>query len=269
MANGAYCSFTHRWNGGHSSLKFVHPGDSHKHSLQILNQLYEYDDFMQSIRTMVDLGCGTGEDLEWWASRTTRDDEPQPLNIKCIGVDKERQLTLSGKYANIGFQKKDFENEVNSSNHKFDLLWCHDAFQYAVNPMGTLKHWWDIATPGAMLVISVPDTLAIQQKQLCFELPSGCFYHHTVVSLMYMLAVNGWDCGAGFFKKQNQDPWIHAIVYKSNVPPMNPKTTSWYDLAQSSLLSETAIKSINAHGRLRQQDLVVTWIDKSLSYLGK
>ena len=66
---------------------FATSQDSHKHSLEILNQLQEYDEFMESIQTMVDLGCGDGLDLEWWATRTTRDDNPEPLNIQCVGVD--------------------------------------------------------------------------------------------------------------------------------------------------------------------------------------
>ena len=61
---------------------FTRPGDSHQHSLGTLTQLYEYDDFMLSLRNMVDLGCGPGDDLAWWASRTVRDDNPKPLNIK-------------------------------------------------------------------------------------------------------------------------------------------------------------------------------------------
>jgi hypothetical protein len=62
-------------------MKFIHPGDSHRHSLEVLNQLYEYDDFMASIKTVLDLGCGQGDDLEWWATRTTRDDNPEPMVV--------------------------------------------------------------------------------------------------------------------------------------------------------------------------------------------
>ena len=42
---------------------FTKAGDSHKHSLETLNALYQYDDFMSSIGTLVDLGCGNGDDL--------------------------------------------------------------------------------------------------------------------------------------------------------------------------------------------------------------
>jgi hypothetical protein len=68
-------------------MTFRNLDEAHAHSLQTLNQLYEYDDFMGSIRTVADIGCGQGKDLEWWATRTTRDDLPEPLNIVCQGID--------------------------------------------------------------------------------------------------------------------------------------------------------------------------------------
>ena len=63
-------------------MTFTHPGDSHAHSLATLNQLYQYEDFINSVSTVIDLGCGSGEDLAWWATRTTRDENPTPLNIR-------------------------------------------------------------------------------------------------------------------------------------------------------------------------------------------
>ena len=44
-------------------MTFAHPGDSHNHSLETLNQLVEYDEFMESITSVVDLGCGNGDDM--------------------------------------------------------------------------------------------------------------------------------------------------------------------------------------------------------------
>jgi hypothetical protein len=37
---------------------FKNAQDSHEHSLKTLNDLYEHDDFMESIGRVVDLGCG-------------------------------------------------------------------------------------------------------------------------------------------------------------------------------------------------------------------
>jgi SAM-dependent methyltransferase len=243
---------------------FIHPDDSHLHSLETLNQLYEYDDFMASIRTLVDLGCGNGNDLEWWATRTTRDDNPEPLNIKCTGVDQLENLPIAHDHINITYQRNNFENKVHAPTDGFDVLWCHDSFQYARNPLQTLSNWWHIASPGGMLAITIPVTQEIYRRQLSYILPNGCYYHHTMVSLMYMLATAGWDCGSGFFKQMPTEPWIHAIVYRSEHPPQDPLTTDWHKLADLNLLPESAAKSIYAHSALRQQDLVVPWVDHSL-----
>jgi len=251
-------------------MTFKNTDESHAHSLEILNTLFEYDDFMMSIGTLVDLGCGSGLDLEWWSTRTTRDDAPEPLNIKCTGIDQTSAPLLFKKYPNIKYQMLDFEDLSSlPKTPKFDVLWCHDAFQYCINPLATLAKWNAIAEDGAMLVISVPQTTNMDIRQLSFTQPHGNYYHHTTVSLMHMLAVNGWDCNAGFFLKRPQDNWIHAIVYKSDHAPMDPKTTSWYDLVDKNLLPETAVNSIKRHGHLRQQDLVLVWIDKNLSWMGQ
>lgn len=245
-------------------MTFIHPGDSHRHSLGTLNRLYEYDDFMASIKTVVDLGCGTGDDLAWWATRTTRDEIPQPLNIQCTGVDLTPELSLTKQHSNIFYQSSDFEDTIVPSPQGFDVLWCHDSFQYAHAPVKTLSNWWHLASPGAMLYLAVPVTQRVHRSQLDYYLPAGCYYHHTMVSLIYMLATAGWDCCSGFFIQAPLDPWIHAVVYKSAHEPQDPKTTTWHTLSDLKLLPESADRSIFAHNYLRQQDLVVPWLDHSL-----
>ena len=147
-------------------MKFIHTEDSHMHSLDTLNLLYNYDDFMFSIKTVIDLGCGNGSDLMWWATRTTRDPEPLPLNIKCTGVDLNKELLLLKKYSNISYQMTDFDESITPSKDGYDILWCHDSFQYSKNPLRTLTNWWHLASPGAMLYICVPDTQQIHHRQL-------------------------------------------------------------------------------------------------------
>jgi SAM-dependent methyltransferase len=245
---------------------FTHPDDSHRHSLETLNRLYEYDDFMASIKTVLDLGCGTGDDLEWWATRTTRDEAPQPLNIQCTGVDLAPNLTLTNKYNNVFYQSGNFEDTIPTPPPPggFDVLWCHDSFQYAHAPVKTLSNWWHLASPGAMLYLAVPVTQRVHRNQLDYHLLSGCYYHHTMVSLIYQLATAGWDCNSGFFKQAPTDLWIHAVVYKSTQIPQDPVTANWHTLSELGLLPSSAMKSIFAHNYLRQQDLVVPWVDHSL-----
>ena len=81
---------------------------------------------------------------------------------------------------------------------------------------------------------------------------------------MYMLATAGWDCAGGFFKQLPSEPWIHAVVYRSEQAPQLPREVTWHTLAEQNLLPESAVQSIYAHSALRQQDLIVPWIDHSL-----
>ena len=248
---------------------FNTPIQNSRPSLDILNALQEYDEFMESIDTLADLGCGTGEDTEWWATRTTREEVPKPLNIKCTGVDRIEQVFAPRKYKNVSYWQTDFENTLASLNDKqFDVLWCHDAFQYCIDPIGTLRNWRSITNPSGMLVIAVPSTIMVHHRYLAFTQQSGCYYHHTLVSLIHMLALTGWDCASGFFLQKPNDPWIRAIVYNSDHAPLDPKTTSWHQLRETGLLPASAADSVQSHNYLRQQDLVLPWLDHSLTCMG-
>ena len=250
-------------------MTFRNLEESHRHSLETLNWLYEHDDFMLSIDTLIDIGCGAGEDLEWWATRTTRDDNPEPLNINCTGLDLSDSLLMARKHPNITYQRNDFEKQIfTPKNKKYDVLWCHDSFQYAINPLSTLKLWWEIASEGAMLAIVVPQTTNVINRKLSFTQSSGCYYHHSIVSLIHMLAVNGWDCSTGFFKKAPNDTWLHAVVYKSDVEPLD-YNTSWYELCDKGLLPKSAVESVQRHGYLMQDELVLPWLDKNLTWFGQ
>jgi len=270
MANGAYRSFAYCWHGRHTGLnKILFPTaqESHAHSLKILEVLYEYDDFMESIDSVLDLGCGTGEDLEWWATRTTRDEIPKPLNIKCTGVDIREKLEVAGRYKNIQYQKHDFEKEFTSKT-RHDVLWCHDAFQYVIDPIGTLKRWKRVCSPDGMLIMAVPQTTNIEFHVQAFDQWSFCYYNWTMVSLIHALAVTGWDCKSGFFKKEPNDPWLFAVAYNIDTPDRDPRTTSWYDLADAQLLPLAVEQSLVKYGHVRQRDLVLPWLDKSNTWMG-
>ena len=58
------------------------------------------------------------------------------------------------------------------------------------------------------------------------------------------------------------------MVYRSDLGPQDAKS-SWYQLAETGLLPETAVKSINKYGFLNQHDLVLPWLDKNLYWYGQ
>ena len=97
---------------------------------------------MRSIDKLCDIGCGDGRDLEWWATRTVIDDNDNavPLNISCTGIDVIPSVKLASLYRNIRYERHDFEMEPYKTN-EYDVLWCHNAFQYAINPLNTLVNF--------------------------------------------------------------------------------------------------------------------------------
>jgi SAM-dependent methyltransferase len=233
-----------------------------RHSLKILNQLREYDSFLDSLRVIADMGCGTGEDIQWWATLETRDDPPKPYNYRCFAVDQDStKLSQIKKHPNIILWEKDFTNKHIFST-KVDLMMSHDSLQYSHNPLDTLKNWNHAMNVNGMLVISVPQHSGVEYNNYYSRSYSGCYYHYTPVGLIYMLAVNGFDCRDAYLLKKFNDPWINIAVYKSDVEPMNPATTSWIDLIDTGLLNISVVESIKKYGYLRQEDIVYPWLDK-------
>ncbi len=243
---------------------FGSPHEKHEHSFKnVLSYMYEYDDFMDSVGRVIDLGCDVeATDMLWWANATTRDETQTPLGIKCVGVNTFEKLNV--KHNNISYQNHDIES-LNRVKRTFDIVWCYDQLQYLLNPYQALSNWWHIAEKDAMLVIAVPQTVNTEYHIQEYNLSLGHKYHYTMPQLIYMLAVSGWDCRSGFFKKTPGDSWLYAIVYKSNVEPMDPKETNIYKLAeQTELLPQCAVDGIHKYGKLRQRDLILPWLDKSL-----
>ena len=250
-------------------IGFGSPEQSHAHSLETLNTLYQFDDFMQSVQNVIDMGCGHGLDMLWWATRTTRDQNPRPLNIRCMGVDLRESCAATSQHRYISFTPQNFENPILVHKKKFDVIWCHDAWQYVQNPFGTLKNWRNIASPGAMLVLTVPQTTNFVLNREQIEQADSCYWHWTLVNLIHVLAVTGWNCAQGFFRRLIGDPWITAIVYRADHDSLDAQTTRWYDLCELGLLPSSAVASVQRHGYLRQQDLTLPWIDKSLTWFGR
>jgi hypothetical protein len=85
-----------------------------------------------------------------------------------------------------------------------------------------------------------------------------------MINLIQLLAVNGFDCREGHFKQTQHDPYIWAAVYKSNTPPLDPKTTNWYHLQEKMLTPASIDECILKLGYVRHEFLKVEWLDHSI-----
>ena len=238
--------------------------ESHNHSKEVLDLLLEFDSFMDSLTVIADLGAGSGLDINWFAKLMTRDDPPMPHDYECYAVDINisRLVNLP---ENVTVIQKDFEEKLDLPS-TIDLLWCHDAFQYATNPLRTLKLWNEQMSVNGMLALSFPQSSGYRYNRLVNRAHDGCYYNHNVCNLIYMLAVNGFDCKDLYMKKDTNSPWLYLVVYKTDIAPMDPKTTRWTDLADKGLLHESIVKSLNKHGHVRQEDIIMLWLNKDWTF---
>jgi len=236
---------------------------SYQHSQPIRDLLYQYDSFLDSLEVIADYGCGSGLDIAWWATLTTRDDPPEPRNYLCYAVDKNiKQIDSSlHSYQNVKIFEADIETDIPISR-QIDLLWCHDTFQYLTNPLNTLRMWNENMSVNGMMILSIPQSIHYEHNRLNNVSHSGWYFNHNVVNLMYMLAVNGFDCRDAYFYKDPNDMWLHAAVYKSDVAPMDTKNTTWHDLIDANLVNESVKNCVDRYGYVKQEELITTWLDK-------
>jgi len=235
--------------------------ESYEHSLTIFDKLYEYDDFMDSLQVVADMGCGSGLDINWWATLMSRDDPPEPHNYTCYAVDKNiKQLEVSVlENSNVVPVEGNFETRL--IPRQIDFIWCHNSFQFVTNPLNTLKLWNENMNVNGMMVLTIPQHQGHQYNRLVTRSFSNCFYHYNICNLMYMLAVSGFDCKDCFFRKSVNDSWLYAAVYKSEIAPL-PASTTWHDLVGLNLVNDSVAQSLNKYGHVRQEDILVNWLDK-------
>lgn len=238
--------------------------ESYEHTQFIRDLLYTYDTFLDSLEVVADFGCGDGSNIEWWAKLETRDDPPEPRNYLCYAVTSNAKKIRADVAAlsNVKVLEADLEDSHRFIPRQVDLIWCHDTFQFITNPISTLRQWNEMMNVNGMLIITVPQAFHYKHNRLNNISYNGWYYNHNVVNMMYMLAVNGFDCRDAYFYKRENDIWLYIAVYKSDIEPMNPQTTSWHDLIDSKLVNESVENCINTFGYVRQEEIITAWLDK-------
>jgi hypothetical protein len=74
-----------------------------------------------------------------------------------------------------------------------------------------------------------------------------------------LLALNGFDCKGGYFKKNAYEDIIQIVTYK-NREPFN-YDSSWYDLLEEDMFNDSMSEIISTKGYLTDNGLVTTWLD--------
>ena len=137
-----------------------------RHSLGILETIQQYDTFLESLRNIAVMGCGTGEDVAWWATLENYAEPPEPYNFNCFAVDNDpAKLAQVPALKNINKLQRDFSDEQ-IFPVSIDLMWAHDSLQYSTNPLLTLRRWNEAMTVNGMLILSIPQHTAVSYTHL-------------------------------------------------------------------------------------------------------
>jgi hypothetical protein len=236
--------------------------DSHDHSLRILDLVYCYDSFMDSVTTVCDMGCGAGMDIKWWAECESRDDPPIKRNYICYGVDKDGSVVDGAMLPpNVTVLVDNFETVI--TPRKIDIMWSHDSFQYAMNPLQTLQNWNKNMNTNGMLVLSLPQLTGYFNNRLVTRSYNHVFYNHNVLTMLYMLGVTGFDAKDLYVYKVKGDPWINIVTYKTGEIMESPDKVTWYDLIEKDMVHESIVKSMTKFNYIRQEDLIFSWVDQN------
>lgn len=232
--------------------------ESHEHSLETINFIEKYESYLMGIRTIYDMGCGSGKDAHYWTTlKYFSNGYMIPYSFKVVGIDI---LPVKLKYdqPRLTFIEHDFEEYDSGLNA--DMIWSHDSFRFAQNPLKTLSSWWNILNPNGMLCIITPQTTNIHHGKPVNRTYSGNFYHYTITNLIYMLAVSGFDLRDNRFWRKPGDPWLHLIAYKGEWEPFqNPRNVTWYQLLER--LPERWSHEIKKSGYLKEEVLQTHWIN--------
>lgn len=241
---------------------FLSPSQNHEHSCETLNVLNQYQDFMDGIKTVADMGCGAGLDASWWANLTSDNGVPRNIKVHAIDINLQGQSIIH--HPNISYINTEYSN-TGIAKESVDLIWAHDSLQYSLNPLATLLHWWDLLRDDGMLIVTLPYNFTVNTHLDIAKVDAtytmGCYQNYTLSSLIMHLAATGFDCRNSHFKIDRTRGWLHAAVYKLPTSP-NPYM-NWYEMCERQLLLPSIEQEIFRKGSFNDTDIVCEWIDRS------
>ena len=168
--------------------------DSHANSIEALNILNRYQNFMDNINVVADMGSGYGLDALWWANLTKVDGTPR--NIQVNAVDLRLEWQSLPRHNNINYIEADFSNSGLKSNSQ-DFLMAHNSLQFSISPIHTLLHWWDIMKPDAMLLVTLPYNFKIDNHREFQKVNAthvnGSNFNLKIFNFIMILSANGFD----------------------------------------------------------------------------
>lgn len=237
------------------------PANSRLHSLNFLNQIYQYPEMMESIASVLDVGAGTGHDAHWWAMADDGDDNnPVSLGIKVKAFDIQPKWEPEFEHKNITRLEGDWDTI--EFEEKFDVVWAHSVLQEARDPLKFLHKMNTFTSDGGVLCLSVPTTINNFYGEPDYRVYPNVSQSITIVNLIHMLALSGFNSREGFLYKQPGTNIINAFVYKDSNDVFDYTEKSIYDLVD--FLPKSCEEQLNKFGYITNKGLLIKWLSGTI-----
>lgn len=236
-------------------------------NISVLELLGEHHEFMQTTKQVAVMEDNGGYESAWWSDyRLDEEQTVSHMHIKHFTKSSVRNLNKRDNIEVVNTEVFD----TGKDNDTFHIIWANNCLQKSIDPFKTLTHWWNILKEDGMLVVSVPQTSFINDlSKWQVESYNGEYYSWNILNLIQALAVCGFDCRDGHFKQTRHEPYIWAAVYKGPTKPMDPVTTTWYDLREKNLIPHTLDACIDRFGYAKIDNLKVEWLNHSVYDIAK
>jgi SAM-dependent methyltransferase len=209
--------------------------------------------------TVLDVGCGTGQQANWWGTRRPWNEKEEfaPFT-QCKAID----LIIPDNDYNSDFEfvQGDF-HKLPWSKHTFDIVWSHYSLQYSINPHKALWEWRRVLKPDGRLYLTVPSHDYWFKDNIYHQVEHNWGSTFTLASLIYMLALCGYDTAQGAYFKSKTEPYIRVDVpVNSKIKkPLDNLEVSLYDLIDLKLLPPHLEEAVSKKGIIRDEDFIIMW----------
>ena len=236
--------------------------NSRSHCEEFLEVLRQYPTMLESIDNVLDVGCGQGFASHWWANVDNGDeDNPISLDINVTAIDSNADA-FDDQYAheNINFINADILDH--QLDNAYYVVWAHSVLHQSRDPLEFLHKMNKCTNLGGMLCLTFPTTINNFYGEPDYRVYSEAPNSITIVDLIHMLVLSGFNCDDGYFIKQPNSNIINALVYKDSEDTFKYGEKTLYDYTD--FLPEACKKQLNKFGYLTNKDLLLYWIDGTL-----
>lgn len=106
---------------------------------------------------ILDIGTGTGTIAFYCAAHVGESGKVIGVDISKGMLEQAKRKLLLSTHQNLEFQYADMEN-LDFPKHSFDKIYCANTFFCALNPLQTLKKWFNLLKPGGTLAFhAIPE----------------------------------------------------------------------------------------------------------------